>query len=131
MRKLIYFFVTKNGVWGYYDKTLGRLVEGDDIQWDESSAIIDGYAVPMSLYYKWHVKFFEPIVFNEWDNRLKKEVPRESQEAILLFPDMSNKLLEVAMEGKDRDAWYKLQFKTQKKRGGGEMVFIDKVLSAQ
>lgn len=128
IKRSLYLFKTNNGVWGYWDPKLRRVIE--ELQWKENSCFLENKWVPMTAYYKFHVQFFEPIVFSLWNKDQRIEEQFETTEAIISLTDAANKTFQEAMVGRAPDTWYKLQFKTQNKKGGGEMTFVEKVICA-
>ena len=127
IKKSNYLFKTNNGVWGYYNPR-SRKVE-EDLEWKDESVNIDGSFVPMSLYYRWHIRFFEPIEISVWERGRMERI--DTQEAMVNLPEEANLVFEKEMEGKPPETWYKFTFATKPKRGGGEITYLDGVISAQ
>jgi len=124
-RKSVYLFKMDSGAWGYYNKEAGRVTEVD--QWKDKSAWINGQWIRLSIYYRIHVVFANPIEFTVYDYANHRSQRICWQEALIKVTDKTYALMVSASQGRDPRSFYRFGFKAKGKKGGGEMLLVDTV----
>lgn len=126
-KKSIYLFKMEDGRWGYYHKPTEQVLGVE--QWKEKAAWIDGEWVKMAKYHRIHVNFLQPVTYSNWQSG--KKTQSQTHEAQFNITDSSYKTLEEAMKGRGKNSAYKLVFTTRKKKGGGAMTYVEKIVWAE
>ena len=125
-RKTVFLFKTDTG-WGYFDKPTGQVIDVN--QWKGKAVFIGGQWIKMTLYYRIHVAFAEPVSLLVWNKEIKKKEQIAPKEVLITLTGSAYKQLEEQMRGRPPGSWYQLSFTTRKKPNGpGNMTYVDKVL---
>lgn len=126
-RKTVYLFKNQEGKWSYYDKSTEQVIPVD--QWQVKAAWVGGEWIKMTKYHRMNVFFLQPVTYSVWLDR--RAVTQQTQEAQLLITDTAYQSLVEASKGRPTNSAYKLTFTSRKKKGGGTMNYVDKIVWAE
>lgn len=125
IKKTVYLFKTDTGAWGYYDKDSSQVIEVN--QWNKKAAWMNDRWVKMSLYHRIHLMFMFPLDYTGWDAKKRKEIPSQTQEAILTVTDSAYKQILEQLNGRAATSFLKFEFTTRKVQNR-QSTYVDKVL---
>lgn len=125
-KRTVYLFRTDDNKWGYYNKESKQIMVIS--AWKDKAAFVNGEWITMSLYYRLHVRFAQPVTSSSWDPDTRKKTTITLAEAIIILTDSAYKSLEEQRAGRPENSWFKLSFVTQKKKTGGSMTYANKVI---
>ena len=123
--RTIYLFKTETGNWGYFDKETEQVIEV--MQWRGKAALIGNSWIKLSLYRRIRVFFNAIVNYSTWDHISKKNMYKQTQEAILTITNSTYDQLLGQMEGRPPESLYKFVF-TSRKIGNRTMSYVNKVL---
>lgn len=123
-RKQVYLFKPDSGVWSYYDKNSSQIIPIS--QWSGKAAWVGDEWIKMTKYHKVKLHFLQPITFTSWVDGKKQ--PQQGQEVIVTITDTAYKSFVEAAAGRSENSAYQFVFKTTKKKGGGSMTYVEKII---
>ena len=121
-RKMLYLFKDQTGTWAYFDKNSKMTVQVPE--WRDKEALVMGKWIKMSLYYRLHVAFENPITYSIRSRQGSQNF--QTYEGIILVPKAAYEMLQQQMVGRDPNSFYRFKYKQLKSGTTVDGVFFVK-----
>lgn len=119
-KRMLYLFKDSLGLWSYYSKEQRCAIQVTE--WREKEALIMGKWIKMSLYYRLHIAFANPITYSVFNRGRNQQFT--TTEAIILVTKSVYEMLEQQFAGRPAGSYYKFGYKTLKKGDTIDAVYF-------